>query len=123
MSYCLADKDTEEDEWLTAGKRITMSKVVVDKKSKKDAIQQNTSSIISRLFHGILRSEVTYTSKKSSSTTFQRFHFIPLDIDRKSVATTSKSSSASRCKVADCLDQFFSSEVKKYDCTSLLCIL
>jgi ubiquitin C-terminal hydrolase len=106
----------EEDEWLTAGKGVNMSRVVVNLQSKQEAVKAHQASIISRLFHGILRSEVIYAHRKTSSTTYQLFHAIPLELSiPTSSSSAAKHSSTSMSKyrhtLLSSLDRFFSSEV------------
>lgn len=55
----------EESGWETVNKARV--KEVVDDISREDAIRKSASTIISRLFHGTIRSEVIYTNKKISS--------------------------------------------------------
>lgn len=68
-----------QDDWNTVAK-AGLKKAVVCNESKRAAIKLNASTVISRLFHGTMRSEVQYLQKKLSSVTFQRFHCISLDI-------------------------------------------
>ena len=55
----------EESGWETVNKARV--KEVVDDTSREDAIRKSASTIISRLFHGTIRSEVIYSNKKISS--------------------------------------------------------
>lgn len=67
-----------EDDWLEVSHKRN---VTVDKNSKKNAIQGIDATVISRLFHGYLRSELRSTSKRATvSTTFQRFHCLTLTV-------------------------------------------
>eukprot|EP01036_Dinobryon_divergens_P022500 gene22500-30761_t len=100
----------EEEEWNTVSKKKA-SKVssVVDDSSRLTAKKLVESSIISRFFHGTLRSEVMYKAKKVNSITFQRFHCLTLDVQGESGRNGKKPSG--RVSISTCLDMYFREEV------------
>jgi hypothetical protein len=77
------EREEEDDGWATVKKgKVEKPKVCeIDAVSQKRAAGAAETSIISHLFHGTLRSEVKYKSKKAVSVTFERFHCLPLDIN------------------------------------------
>ena len=96
--------DDSNNEWMIAG-NTSQRKAVIDYESKRQSIQQNSSSIISKLFHGTLRSEVTYSNKKISSTTFQQFHSLSLEM----IPRNNKVKQASH--ITQALSNYFACEV------------
>ena len=85
-----SNDDDDDDGWEEVGKGKT--KITIDaNQSKKLASEVIRSSIISQTFHGSFRSTVVYEKKKNTSITYQRFHFIPLDIENYTLDSDSVS--------------------------------
>jgi len=109
----------DESGWETVNKARV--KEVVDDISREDAIRKSASTIISRLFHGTIRSEVIYTNKKISSrfqivTQIQIELFELLGLQQKAIATkqqsktNKKGSSAPSINISDALKLYFAEE-------------
>lgn len=60
--------------------RQARARSVVDTGGRAEALGQISATPVSRLFHGLYRSEVLYTLKRVTSVTFQRYHCISLDL-------------------------------------------
>lgn len=74
-----SQSDTDNDAgWSTVSK--SKLKEVIDIGSRNAAVKQLHSSVINRIFQGLLRSEVVYKAKKTCSVTFQRLHCLTLSI-------------------------------------------
>lgn len=106
---------------------IPKSKIIqVDDASKQQAIREYaSSSIIPRLFHGWLRSEVTYKAQRSCSITFQKFHCLTLSMQRDmaTTASTGKPAVPMTMTLQSCLQNYFADEVNfcsSFDCISPL---
>ena len=108
---------TEESGWETVNKPRV--KEVVDDISREDAIRKSTSTLISRLFHGTLRSEVIYTNKKISSR-FQIINQIQIELlellgrERKPIIndqqTQSSKTDKSSINISDAVKLYFAEE-------------
>jgi ubiquitin carboxyl-terminal hydrolase 10 len=109
------DDAPEESGWETVNKPGV--KEVVDDSSREDAVRKSASTLISRLFHGTLRSEVVYSNKKISSR-FQIITQIQIELleligkEQKKPITNkaSSSSSSSSINISDALKLYFAEE-------------
>lgn len=93
-----------EEAWSTVrrshGSSTQIKQVTVDAASKAQALSDLfSSSIIPRLCHGLLRSEVIYKTKKACSITYQKFHCLTLHVRSPELAS-STTNTAGRAKSA-----------------------
>lgn len=96
------------DEWATVRRSQppAVKQVTVDAASKGQALRDLFApSIIPRLCHGLLRSEVVYKTKKMCSITFQKFHCLTLNLRAPSPGN-------GRVTVRDALVNYFAEEVR-----------
>ena len=106
------DNVPEESGWETVNKPGV--KEVVDDSSREDAVRKSASTLISRLFHGTLRSEVVYSNKKISSR-FQIITQIQIELleligKEQKKPVTNKASSSSSINISDALKLYFAEE-------------
>mmetsp|Transcript_33198 Transcript_33198/g.48034 ORF Transcript_33198/g.48034 Transcript_33198/m.48034 type:complete len:412 (+) Transcript_33198:284-1519(+) len=93
------EKEIEGEEWSVVKARHRGRGLEVDDSSRKAAEDLVASTVISRFFHGTLRSEVQYRARRMCSVTFQRFHCLTLDVRKP------------RTSVEQCLELYFKEEV------------
>lgn len=100
------------DEWATVRRSQppAVKQVTVDAASKAQALRDLFApSIIPRLCHGLLRSEVVYKTKKMCSITFQKFHCLTLNLRAPSPGS---GPAHGRVTVRDALINYFAEEVR-----------
>lgn len=100
------------DEWATVRRSQppAVKQVTVDAASKAQALRDLFApSIIPRLCHGLLRSEVVYKTKKMCSITFQKFHCLTLNLRAPSPGS---GPTHGRVTVRDALVNYFTEEVR-----------
>ncbi|KAJ1425869.1 hypothetical protein B484DRAFT_450927 [Ochromonadaceae sp. CCMP2298] len=100
------DAEEGEDGWSTVSKvtRPKVKNVTVDADSKQRAAQACNASPVSRIFHGTLRSGVSYKLKREDSVTFQQFHCLTLDVGG------GISASKASLSLMSCLENYFQEE-------------
>lgn len=101
------------DEWATVRRSQppAVKQVTVDAASKAQALRDLFApSIIPRLCHGLLRSEVVYKTKKMCSITFQKFHCLTLNL--RAPLPGSSGPTHGRVALRDALVNYFAEEVR-----------
>ena len=114
-SFHSHEKEGVEDSW----SEVSRGKVKVDSSGRKEALKHLNATDISRVFHGLFRSEVKYIDKANRcSTTFQRFHCLALDLTSLPPLSSSISSKKKRdvpqLDLMDALRDYFREEVISY---------
>jgi ubiquitin C-terminal hydrolase len=79
-SLCLQRKEVvvEDDGWSEVP--IKSKRAVVDDAGRLKSLEQVQATPVRALFDGVFRSEVFYIKKRVQSITFQRFNYIPLQL-------------------------------------------
>lgn len=75
-------------DWSTVVKtKAKLPKPIINTQSLSLASFASEASLVSRLFHGVLRQEMIYKMTRRPSVTFERFHCLMLQIATSSIAT------------------------------------
>eukprot|EP01039_Chlorochromonas_danica_P005100 gene5100-5605_t len=80
------EEEDDDEGWTTVNRKDRQShsfqdyKVEVDEVSQRQNAQLKSHSPVAAIFHGCLRSEVLYRSRKVCSVTFQQFHALTLHL-------------------------------------------